>query len=849
MKKKGISLILALAMLATSVISVFAAETPITVSGTGLTKMVTFFADNVPYDENSTADLEQRKELLGYIQMYLGTGDTDRNIQTMIAAVKEKSFAGMNLPAGSPADLETIFNNLIKDDEIYSATLFALELIHAIPADKRDEVIKGFGVKDTDGTRTSYEIADTDNAAAIKAALTGLYNNNSVYPERLRKAMEEHEALDATVAPYVILNLFTAWKDCFQFTDDSTTADDFAVLSVGDEYAERLLTNMQGSYTLNGAAITDAKQVVKTVADALNAAYNQATKAQMKTVLNDSNLDLYVPETEITTDLKGLTINGEPVTPSADESAPTPVTVVGDTFTIVGTPEAGGATVEYAVVEDGKEPADWAWAGTMQQNIDPGDTINVAVRVINGDFAAIYYLAVSRQMVDSDVALDSITTSANMAVTFDPQVKDYTVSVAGGEDPYTIEGVINAGSPADGAVISYATGNIGDDVTELTYAEKTTEAPAASVTVAKGDSALIAVKVENNGRIQYYTFNLYALTTAILDIETEGFELSREFAPDRYNYAMETVTSDDGTFAIILTDYADGATVTYGISEDVSLASEEYDEVAVTAYNGEIAGELDYGEQAMVVIKLTAGEDTSYYTFKLEREEEEPEPTKTPSRRPSSDDDDKSSSNRHNGIIIPTEDEGIPAPPATTYLFPDTVDHWAKDYIGAVASYNVVQGYDDGNFLPNASVTRQEMAVMLVRMLGIENELGSAPAVSYTDSASIALWAYDSVALLSAKGIYTGYDDGEFKPTRTISREEIISLMMRLYGETDADTVIRYSDAEQVAQWALTYVGQGTNLGIINGHETGLFRPKADVTRAEACKIIYNYNYLKTSGQ
>ena len=238
---------------------------------------------------------------------------------------------------------------------------------------------------------------------------------------------------------------------------------------------------------------------------------------------------------------------------------------------------------------------------------------------------------------------------------------------------------------------------------------------------------------------------------------------------------------------------------------------------------------------------MANGESVTYYTFKLEREEEEPEPTK----RPSSNKD--KNNNRRPGLIIPSVNE-IPAPPATTVVFPDTAGHWAKDYVGNIAEKGLFIGHADGNFYPNLGVTRQEMAVVLVRLLGLESELGSAPAAGYSDDAAIAAWAYDSVALLSQKGIYLGYDDGEFKPFRVLSREEMISLMMRLYGDTTIDMTIRYSDAEQVAEWARKAVGQGTNLDIINGHETGLFRPKDEVTRAEACKILYNYIYRKTNG-
>ena len=155
------------------------------------------------------------------------------------------------------------------------------------------------------------------------------------------------------------------------------------------------------------------------------------------------------------------------------------------------------------------------------------------------------------------------------------------------------------------------------------------------------------------------------------------------------------------------------------------------------------------------------------------------------------------------------------------------------------------KGYEDGTFQPEWGVTRQEMAVVLVRLLNLEGELGSVTTTEYTDDQGIAAWAHDSVALLSAKGIYLGYDDGEFKPERVLSREEIVALAMRLYGYSSADTTADYSDVERIGEWARKAVGQATNLGIISGRGDGLFAPAASVTRAEAAKILYNYMNVK----
>lgn len=215
--------------------------------------------------------------------------------------------------------------------------------------------------------------------------------------------------------------------------------------------------------------------------------------------------------------------------------------------------------------------------------------------------------------------------------------------------------------------------------------------------------------------------------------------------------------------------------------------------------------------------------------------------------RPSSDSSSSSSSNnrRPSSSITTTPESTIPTPPVSSTTFSDTENHWGKDYISAMVSRGIFEGYEDGTFKPDNGVTRQEMAVILVRLLGLESELGTVTDLAFTDAYDIAEWAQKAVALLSAKGIYLGYDDGEFKPNRVLTREEIVALTMRIFGETYVDSTLNFKDAERIGEWARKAVGQATTLEIISGRDDGTFEPGASVTRAEAAKILYNYMHVK----
>ncbi|MBQ3226644.1 MAG: S-layer homology domain-containing protein [Clostridia bacterium] len=834
MKRKVLSLILAMVMLLSCMGTVFAAApTNVTISGTNLKDMVAFLADNTP------DTLARRQEILDYIKMYMATAaagpNPDRNMDTLISAVKNKDFSSLGV---NSSDLQNIFNNLNQPgkEHIYAASLFTLELLRALPTTKRADVINGFGVKQN-GERTSFAWQTAGDTTARDSALVALYNTEDIYPAALRTAMEAHTAMETAKAPYIVLNLFTAFKDCFKFTDDATTASDFAAYRVYDAYDGKLMARM-GDYTLDSAVITDADQILEALASAINNSYDAATKANIKTVLADEGLALYVPLADLNVALDKLEINGTQTSAydSTFDANRAPVEIGTDTFSVVATPvNTEKATVSYAIV-NGPVDANTVWVNAISaEALANGTSKTVAFKIeTDGGYNQnIQYVNISRPTIDYDVAISSITTNIpGLAAEFDPQVKDYTVNVDGNAT-YNIEAVIDALSPANGATVTYAVGEIGDDVTAMNFGTGATKAEAM---IAENDSAKFVIKVENNGKTVYYTFAIYADPAALTGVEVEGFTLTPSFAPDTTAYGPDELTSENGDFMIKVTSVNPSTTITYGFttidadpSTFVSVATNPYD-----ASSG-IRDILSYEEETMVVVKSVNGSDVKYYTFQLERgvnpaATTTPSPSK-PNRRPSSSSSD--------------DEPIVPSPSPVPSTFPDTVNHWAKDYIEALADKGLFVGDENGNFNPNWGITRQEMAVVLVRMMGFEAELGSTADVTYSDKDAIAAWAYDYVALLSEKGIYTGYDDGEFKPLRVLSREEIVALAMRLFGLNHADATLTYRDAEHIGEWSRKYIGQATSLGIVEGTEDKMFLPKRDVTRAEASKILYNYLYLK----
>ena len=89
-------------------------------------------------------------------------------------------------------------------------------------------------------------------------------------------------------------------------------------------------------------------------------------------------------------------------------------------------------------------------------------------------------------------------------------------------------------------------------------------------------------------------------------------------------------------------------------------------------------------------------------------------------------------------------------------------------------------------------------------------------------------------------GVLNGYEDGTFKPDGTITRAEFAKVIgVSTQGSNalwDAKET-RFSD--MAGHWAVPYVAYASNAGIINGYEDGSFRPDQAITRAEAFTVYY----------
>ncbi|GAA0136305.1 hypothetical protein YSY43_31460 [Paenibacillus sp. YSY-4.3] len=202
------------------------------------------------------------------------------------------------------------------------------------------------------------------------------------------------------------------------------------------------------------------------------------------------------------------------------------------------------------------------------------------------------------------------------------------------------------------------------------------------------------------------------------------------------------------------------------------------------------------------------------------------------------DQSDNSSPGQEGGNGDQDNDPGIPSKPSSITLT-DTAGHWAEAHIQEAVARGIVNGYPDGSFKPNGAVTRAEFAVMLTKGLKLNEREEAASELNFSDRDNIRPWAQNALALALQAGIISGYEDGSFRPSREVSRAEMMSMLARAAGlKPTAGAVTGFADDKDIPAWAKGAVAAMQEQGLIAGRDGNRFAAQETATRAEAITVI-----------
>ncbi|SMB87821.1 Ig-like domain (group 3) [Desulfonispora thiosulfatigenes DSM 11270] len=171
---------------------------------------------------------------------------------------------------------------------------------------------------------------------------------------------------------------------------------------------------------------------------------------------------------------------------------------------------------------------------------------------------------------------------------------------------------------------------------------------------------------------------------------------------------------------------------------------------------------------------------------------------------------------------------------ASAFTLSDISNHWAKNTINQWIDKNLVNGYPDGTFRPDKSITRAEFMALVNKSFGFTNEVN----IDYVDVPKDA-WYQSTVARAKAAGYIGGYPDASMRPENLISRQEAASIVAKIKGlNHDLNAANIFSDSNDIANWSKGAVGATVESGYIGGYPDKTFKPLGNITRAESLVVL-----------
>jgi uncharacterized repeat protein (TIGR02543 family) len=146
-------------------------------------------------------------------------------------------------------------------------------------------------------------------------------------------------------------------------------------------------------------------------------------------------------------------------------------------------------------------------------------------------------------------------------------------------------------------------------------------------------------------------------------------------------------------------------------------------------------------------------------------------------------------------------------------------------------------GYPDGLIKPERDLTRAETAAVFFRLLSDEYRAEEVRENSFAD-VDYDDWFCAEVSTLVKLGILSGYPDGEFRPNSSITRAELAQIAVRFAAIMGESGEVEFDFSDVAGHWAQFAIEEAAEIGWLTGYPDGTFRPDAPITRAEFAAAV-----------
>lgn len=178
--------------------------------------------------------------------------------------------------------------------------------------------------------------------------------------------------------------------------------------------------------------------------------------------------------------------------------------------------------------------------------------------------------------------------------------------------------------------------------------------------------------------------------------------------------------------------------------------------------------------------------------------------------------------------------------------FGDLAGHWSQPYVEILANKLVVDGVSDTSFEPDRNISRAEFAALVVRSLG----LGQGTYSGEFNDVNSGAWYAGVVGAAVKAHIIDGYEDGTFRPDAQISREELAAMVVRAMNYAGLSTEVssdeqssllgKFTDASSIV-WAQKEIAAAIHSGIIEGMTESTIGAAQHATRAQSATMLKRF--------
>lgn len=160
----------------------------------------------------------------------------------------------------------------------------------------------------------------------------------------------------------------------------------------------------------------------------------------------------------------------------------------------------------------------------------------------------------------------------------------------------------------------------------------------------------------------------------------------------------------------------------------------------------------------------------------------------------------------------------------TGAAFDDVKAEHNEEAIAVIQAAGIMTGDDKGNFNPDANITRNEMAVVMVNMLGLDTD-DFAGAASFTD---VPAWAADYVDACYANGIVSGVSATQYNGAANVTTAEAALMMLKALG---------YFEYKGFDNWLLDTIKQASKIDLLDGIDA---KATGYLTRNDVAQLALN---------